>query len=110
MGCLVRLVEPLAEVLKQLGSRHVMVVHADDGMDEISISSATSVAELKDGEITHILSAEDFAMTKSDLSSIKAADSACSLNIIKSVFDNQLRPCKRYCMFECRCGYLCVGL
>ncbi|MCP4712686.1 MAG: anthranilate phosphoribosyltransferase, partial [Planctomycetes bacterium] len=46
------LVEPLAQVLKQLGSRHVMVVHADDGMDEISISGNTSVAELKDGEVT----------------------------------------------------------
>jgi len=81
--------EPLAEVLKQLGSHHVMVVHADDGMDEISIASATSVAELKDGEIkTYTIQPEDFAMKKADLSEIKAADSADSLQIIKSVFDN----------------------
>ena len=81
--------EPLAEVLKQLGSHHVMVVHADDGMDEISIASATSVAELKDGEIkTYIIEPEDFAMKKADLSEIKAVDSADSLQIIKSVFDN----------------------
>jgi len=45
-------VRPLAEVLNKLGSHHVMVVHADDGMDEISIASPTSVAELKDGKIT----------------------------------------------------------
>jgi len=81
--------EPLAEVLKQLGSHHVMVVHADDGMDEISIASATSVAELKDGEIkTYTIEPEDFAMKKADLSEIKAVDSADSLQIIKSVFDN----------------------
>jgi len=81
--------EPLAEVLKQLGSHHVMVVHADDGMDEISIASATSVAELKDGEIkTYTIEPEDFAMKKADLSEIRAADSADSLQIIKSVFDN----------------------
>jgi anthranilate phosphoribosyltransferase len=81
--------EPLAEVLKQLGSRHVMVVHADDGMDEISIASATSVAELKDGEIkTYTIEPENFAMKKADLSAIKAADSADSLQIIKSVLDN----------------------
>ena len=81
--------EPLAEVLKQLGSHHVMVVHADDGMDEISIASATSVAELKDGEIkTYTIEPEDFAMNKADLSEIKAVDSADSLQIIKSVFDN----------------------
>ncbi len=41
------LVEPMARVLQQLGSRHVMVVHADDGMDEISISAPTRVAELE---------------------------------------------------------------
>lgn len=80
---------PLAEVLKQLGSRHVMIVHADDGMDEISIGSATSVAELKDGEIkTYSIQPEDFAMQKSDLATIRAADSAESLSIIKSVLDN----------------------
>jgi len=82
--------EPLAKVLKQLGSRHVMIVHADDGMDEISIASATSVAELKDGEIkTYTIEPEDFAMKKADLSEIKAADSADSLQIIKSVLDNK---------------------
>ncbi len=87
--------EPLAEVLKQLGSRHVMIVHADDGMDEISIGSATSVAELKDGEIkTYTIKPEDFAMKKADLSAIKAADSTDSLQIIKSVLDNKAGPAK----------------
>ena len=88
-------VEPLAKVLKQLGSRHVMVVHADDGMDEISISSQTSVAELKNGEIkTYNIQPEDFSMQKADLSMLKAADSADSLKIIKSVLDNQPGPAK----------------
>ncbi len=86
---------PLAEVLKQLGSRHVMIVHADDGMDEISISSATSVAELKDGEIkTYTIQPEDFGMKKADLTEIKAADSEASLKIIKSVLDNVDGPAK----------------
>jgi len=88
-------VEPLAQVLKQLGSRHVMVVHADDGMDEISIGSATSVAELKNGEIkTYTIQPEDFAMQRTELVSIKAKDSADSLKMIKSVFDNQNGPAK----------------
>jgi len=88
-------VEPLAQVLKQLGSRHVMVVHADDGMDEISIASNTTVAELKNGEIkTYTIQPEDFSMQKADLSSIKAADSADSLSIIKSVFENTAGPAR----------------
>ena len=77
-------------MLKQLGSHHVMIVHADDGMDEISIASDTFVAELKDGTITtYSVKPEDFGMTKAQLSDIRAADSNDSLNIIKSVFENK---------------------
>ena len=42
------LIEPIANVLKSLGSRHVMVVHSADGLDELSISDKTFVAELND--------------------------------------------------------------
>ncbi len=88
-------VEPLAQVLKQLGSEHVMIVHAEDGMDEISIGSATHVAELKDGEIkTYQIQPQDFAMKPADLSEIRAVDSAASLNIIQNVFDNTEGPAK----------------
>jgi len=88
-------VEPLAQVLKQLGSQHVMVVHAEDGMDEISIGSETYVAELLDGNIkTYTIKPEDFAMSRADLSAIKAVDSQESLEIIKSVLNNQQGPAK----------------
>jgi anthranilate phosphoribosyltransferase len=43
------LCEPLAEALAALGSEHAMVVHSDDGLDEISIAAPTQVSELKDG-------------------------------------------------------------
>lgn len=88
-------VEPLAEVLKQLGSNHVLVVNAEDGMDEISIGSATFVAELKDGKVkSYTIQPEDFGMNRTDLSAIKAADAQDSLNIIKGVFANQPGPAK----------------
>ena len=88
-------VEPLINVLKQLGSHHVMVVHAEDGMDEISIATDTFVAELKDGNIlTYTIKPEDFGMNKAELSAIRAVDSDDSLNIIKSVFDKQPGPAK----------------
>ena len=88
-------VEPLAQVLKQLGSHHVMVVHAEDGMDEISIGSETHVAELKDGSIsTYTIKPEDFDMLRADLSEIRAKDSEDSLAIIKSVFDGEAGPAK----------------
>ncbi len=89
------LVEPLAHVLKQLGSEHVLVVHAEDGMDEISIASPTFVAELKDGVVSsYTIQPEDFAMSRSDLQQIRATDSAHSLEIIKTVFNNTDGPAK----------------
>ncbi|MCG7375030.1 anthranilate phosphoribosyltransferase [Pseudomonas luteola] len=45
------LCRPLAEVLQRLGSKHVLVVHSRDGLDEFSLAAPTRVAELKDGQI-----------------------------------------------------------
>jgi len=88
-------VVPLAEVLKQLGSEHVLVVNAEDGLDEISIGSPTLVAELKNGEVkSYTIQPEDFGMQRADLSSVKAADAEDSLNIIKGVLANQSGPAK----------------
>ncbi len=88
-------VEPLAQVLNQLGSKHVMVVHAEDGMDEISIGSDTHVAELVDGAVTtYTIKPEDFGMQRADLSDIRAKDADDSLAIIKSVFENKEGPAK----------------
>ena len=82
------LLEPLANVLKQLGSEHVLVVNADDGMDEISISSATQVAELKNGQITtYTVTPEQFGLQRADITSLKVDDAAQSLKMIQSVFD-----------------------
>lgn len=46
------LCRPLAEVLKRLGSQHILVVHSRDGLDEFSLAAATHVAELKNGQIS----------------------------------------------------------
>lgn len=87
------LVEPLAQVLQQLGSRHVMIVHADDGMDEISISTNTSVAELKDGEVkTYSINPADFGMQSVSINTIKVDSIEQSLSMIQSVLENTSGP------------------
>ena len=87
------LVEPLAQVLKQLGSRHVMVVHAEDGMDEISISSKTSVAELKGGEVNcYSISPADFGVEVADSSALRVDSVEQSLAMIQSVLANNAGP------------------
>lgn len=80
-------VKPLAEVLRKLGSHHVMVVHAEDGMDEISIGAATQVAELRDGEIhCYEISPEQVGLKCADIEPLKVNDAAESLAIIRRVF------------------------
>ncbi len=89
------LVETMAQVLKQLGSRHVMVVHAEDGMDEISISTSTRVAELKDGVVTsYTISPQDFGMQMADIEGIRVDGVEQSLAMIQSVFDKQPGPAR----------------
>jgi anthranilate phosphoribosyltransferase len=88
-------VEPLARVLKQLGSEHVLVVHAEDGLDEISIAAPTRVAELRDGEIsTYTVKPEDFGLQRAGLDAVAVADAAQSLAMIGAVFDNQPGPAR----------------
>jgi anthranilate phosphoribosyltransferase len=86
-------VEPLARVLQQLGSEHVLVVHAEDGLDEISIAAPTRVAELKEGGITvYMVSPEDFGLQRADLNAITVDSAAQSLALINSVLGNQPGP------------------
>ena len=83
-------VEPLAQVLKKLGSQHVLVVNAEDGLDEISIASATSIAELKDGIVSsYTITPEQFGFKRAPLNELAVNNAVDSLSIVKSVLDNQ---------------------
>jgi anthranilate phosphoribosyltransferase len=83
-------VEPLAQVLQRLGSEHVLVVHADDGMDEISIAVPTRVAELKDGKVTtYTISPEDFGLRRGDTGDLVVDSATASLALIESVLANE---------------------
>jgi anthranilate phosphoribosyltransferase len=87
------LLETMAKVLKQLGSKHVMVMHAEDGMDEISISSPTRVAELDHGEITtYTISPADFGMDMAPLDELRVDSAEQSLAMIRGVFAGNPGP------------------
>jgi anthranilate phosphoribosyltransferase len=84
------LIEPIANALKGLGSRHVMVVHSADGLDELSIADKTYVAELKEGVVTtYTIHPEELGFVLGDLNDIKAGDAKDSLNIIKGAFSGK---------------------
>lgn len=81
-------VVPVARVLRDLGSQHVMVVHSEDGLDEVSISAKTRVAELR-GEVIseYEIAPEDFGLSRFDLNELKVADSGESLVLVKASLD-----------------------
>ena len=76
-----------AQVLQRLGSRHVMIVAADDGLDEISVASKTQVTELKEGKISQWeIDPSECDMDHVDLKSLAVNSAQESLNIIHAVF------------------------
>ena len=73
------LTQTMAEVLSKLGSEHVMVVHGEDGMDEISIASPTTVTELKNKTITtYTIQPTDFGLDLADLKTIQVENADAS--------------------------------
>jgi len=85
--------EPLAQVLAKLGSKHVLVVHADDGLDEISIGSSTRVAELKEGKLScYRVSPGQFGMQNGKIEELAVDNAQQSLQLINRVLDDTPGP------------------
>mgnify|MGYP002795112912 CR=1 FL=1 len=82
----------LAHVLHTLGSEHVMVVHAADGMDELTLSGISYVAELKNGQITEYeVTPELFSLARADNASLMVDSAASAKNMLISALTNQHR-------------------
>ena len=89
------LVGILARVLQRLGSRHVMVVHGMEGLDEISVSGDTLVGELKGDEVREYqINPIEFGMPVSSLSEIQVSDSAESKAMMLAALSNQPGPAR----------------
>jgi len=88
-------VEPLAQVLQKLGSEHVLIVNAEDGLDEISINSATTVAELQNGSVrSYSITPEQFGFQRAPLSTLAVDGIQSSLNTLKGVLQGEPGPAK----------------
>ena len=78
------LCRPIAEVLKRLGSEHVLVVHSKDGLDELSLASTSYIAELKDGEVREYeVSPEELGIQSRSLIGLTVDDATASLKLIR---------------------------
>ena len=105
------LVEPLAQVLNKLGSNHVLVVNAEDGMDEISVGAPTHVAELKEGLVsTYTITPEQFGVERADIKQLVVNSAAESLAIINAVLENQSGPARDIVMLNAGAAIYAAGL
>jgi len=87
------LVEKLAESLSMLGLRRALVVHGLDGLDEITISGPTRIAEVRDGAVrTYEVTPEEFGMNRAPLEAICGGDAAENAAIIRAVLAGEKSP------------------
>ena len=100
-----------ARVLQRLGSRHVLVVNGSDGLDEITISGPTNVAELKDGQVNeYTVTPEQFGLHSAPLDAIRVADAASAKTMLLDVLDNQAGAARDIVLLNAGAAIYVAGL
>ena len=101
----------LAKVFAQLGSEHTLVVHSDDGMDEISICAPTTISEMREGRVeTYTVTPQDFGMSIASINDIVVADPSQSLAMIDDVLANKPGPARDIVVLNAGAGIYVSGL
>ena len=89
------LVATQAKVLQLMGAEHALVVHGNDGLDEITLSGSTMVAELRNGQISQYeIKPSDFGIANASMENLKVADAQESKAIILNIMSNQSGPAR----------------
>ncbi|MCH8063344.1 MAG: anthranilate phosphoribosyltransferase [Chloroflexi bacterium] len=85
----------MAEVLGRLGGKHALVIHGDDGLDEITIADTTSIWEMKSGKVTEgSISPEDVGLQRASTEEIRVSSVDESVEILKGVLDGKSGPAR----------------
>ena len=104
------LVEPLARTLAALGTERAWVVHGRDGLDEITTSDKTLVAEAEGGDVrTFEIAPEDFCISRANLESLRGGDAEMNASIIRSVLTGERRDAARALVVANAAAALLVG-
>ena len=104
------LIEPLTDVLKNLGVKSAMVVYGMDVMDEISASAKTAVCELRDGQTrTYEISPEDFNMTISSKEDLVGGDAKENAEITLSILNGEKGPRRNAVILNSAAGLYVAG-
>jgi anthranilate phosphoribosyltransferase len=100
-----------ARVLQRLGSRHVLVVNGSDGLDEITISGPTNMAELKDGQVNeYTVTPEQFGLQSAPLDAIRVADASQAKAMLLDVLDNRAGAARDIVLLNAGAAIYVAGL
>jgi anthranilate phosphoribosyltransferase len=103
-------VEPIAHVLKSLGAEHVWVVHGHDGLDELTTTGATDVAELKDGKVTVFeVTPADAGLQPAKLSDLKGGDEKENARAIRDVLAGKKTPLRDIAVLNAAAALIVAG-
>jgi anthranilate phosphoribosyltransferase len=106
----VALVEKLAEALSMLGLHRALVVHGLDGLDEITITGPTRIAELREGTVrTYEITPEEFGMNRGTLDEISGGDAAANASIIRDILAGKKSPRKDVVLLNAAATLLAAG-
>ncbi|HTW59898.1 MAG TPA: anthranilate phosphoribosyltransferase [Terriglobales bacterium] len=104
------LVEKLAEALSMLGLRRAVVVHGDDGLDEITITGKTRVAEAREGSVrSYEIEPEEFGMTRGTLRDIAGGDALQNAGIIREVLCGEKSPRRDVVLLNAAAALVAAG-
>jgi anthranilate phosphoribosyltransferase len=104
------LVDTLAEALRRLGSEHALVVHGDDGYDEVSISGATTIAELSPEGIRRMrLTPEDAGLARHDISNLRGGTPEQNATELRLVLDGAPGPLRDFALINAGAALIAWG-
>jgi anthranilate phosphoribosyltransferase len=103
-------VEPIAHVLNKLGAEHVWVVHGHDGLDELTTTGATDVAEVKDGKVTVFeVTPADAGLAPAKLSDLKGGDEKVNAAAIRDVLAGKKTPLRDIATLNAAAALIVAG-
>lgn len=106
-----KLTETLAMVLGNLGAKEAMVVHGEDGLDEISISSRTKVSRLKNGKIESFsIKPEDFGILRNEIEQIRGGDKEKNATITLSILNGEKGPKRDIVLLNSAAALIIAGV
>ncbi|MDX9974073.1 MAG: anthranilate phosphoribosyltransferase [FCB group bacterium] len=101
------LITPIAQVLANLGTRHAFVVAGSDGLDELTLSGTSSVAEARDGKVSHYeLDPADLGLPHADRGTLKGGDAQQNANILLQVLGGESGPRRDIVLLNAAAGIL----